>query len=58
MNEISSEAKKAGISEPEKQVSEMTEEELKAFRTSFDPDAMGFDGTEGVDEEDADNGSN
>ena len=26
-------------------------EELKAFRTSFDPDMMGFDGTEGVDEE-------
>lgn len=36
----------------------MTEEELKAFRTSFDPDEMGFDGTEGVDEEDESNGSN
>ena len=29
----------------------MTEEELKAFRTSFDPDEMGFNGTEGIDEE-------
>lgn len=48
---ISSEAKKAGLQEPEKPVPEMTEEELKAFRTSFDPDMMGFDGTEGVDEE-------
>ncbi|WP_182399590.1 hypothetical protein [Roseburia inulinivorans] len=58
MSEISSEAKKAGVLEPEKPVSEMTEEELKAFRTSFDPDEMGFDGTEGVDEEDESNGSN
>ena len=57
MSEISSEAKKAGVLEPEKPVSEMTEEELKAFRT-FDPDEMGFDGTEGVDEEDESNGSN
>ena len=58
MSEISSEAKKAGVLEPEKPVSEMTEEELKAFRTSFDPDEMGFDGTEGVEEEDESNGSN
>lgn len=58
MREISSEAKKAGVLEPEKPVSEMTEEELKAFRTSFDPDEMGFDGTEGIDEEDESNGSN
>ena len=58
MSEISSEAKKACVLEPEKPVSEMTEEELKAFRTSFDPDEMGFDGTEGVDEEDESNGSN
>ena len=29
----------------------MTEEELKRFRASFDPDMMGFDGTEGADEE-------
>ena len=58
MSEISSEAKKAGVLEPEKPVSEMTEEELKAFRTSFDPDELGFDGTEGIDEEDESNGSN
>ena len=58
MSEISSEAKKAGVLEPEKPVTEMTEEELKAFRTSFDPDEMGFDGTEGIDEEDESNGSN
>lgn len=58
MSEISSEAKKAGVLEPEKPVSEMTEEELKAFCTSFDPDEMGFDGTEGIDEEDESNGSN
>lgn len=58
MSEISSEAKKAGVLEPEKPVSEMTEEELKAFRTAFDPDEMGFDGTEGIDEEDESNGSN
>ena len=58
MSEISSEAKKAGVLEPEKPVYEMTEEELKAFRTSFDPDEMGFDGTEGIDEEDESNGSN
>lgn len=51
MKDISSEAKKAGLQEPEKPVEEMTEEELKAFRTSFDPDMMGFDGEEGVDEE-------
>ena len=36
----------------------LTEEELKAFRTSFDPDEMGFDGTEGIDEEGESNGSN
>ncbi len=47
---ISSEAKKEGLQVPDKPVSEMTEEELKEFRTSFDPDMMGFDGTEGIDE--------
>ena len=36
MSEFSSEAKKAGLQEPEKPVPEMTEEELKTFRTSFD----------------------
>lgn len=60
MKDISSEAKKAGLQEPEKPIDEMTEEELKAFRTSFDPDMMGFDGEEGADdeEEDDENGSN
>ena len=41
----SSEAHKAGIVPP-KPVEEMTPEELKAFRNSFDPDTMGFDGEE------------
>lgn len=58
MADILSEAKVAGLQEPEKPVDEMTEEELKAFRTSFDPDMMGFHGTEGIDkEEDDKNGS-
>ena len=56
MREFSSEAKKAGLQEPEKPVAEMSEEELKAFRTSFDPDSMGFDGAEGVEEEEDNNG--
>ena len=52
MSEVfSSEAKKLGLQEPEKAVSEMTEEELKEFRETFDPDVMGFDGAEGIDEE-------
>ncbi len=51
MMNISSEAVKAGLQEPYRPVEEMTEEELKEFRTSFDPDMMGFDGAEGVDEE-------
>lgn len=51
MSEFSSEAKKAGLQEPEKPVAEMSGEELKAFRTSFDPDMMGFDGAEGMDEQ-------
>ena len=60
MKDLSSDAKKAGLQEPEKPIDEMTEEELKAFRTSFDPDIMGFDGEEGTDdeEEDDENGSN
>lgn len=58
MNEFSSEAMKAGMPGIEIEVSEMTAEELKAFRTSFDPDEMGFDGTEGIDEEEEmENGS-
>ncbi len=51
MMNISSEAVKAGLQEPYRPVEEMTEEELKEFRTSFDPDMMGFDGAEGVDAE-------
>lgn len=49
MNGFSSEAKKAGLPEPQVPVDAMTEEELKLFRTSFDPDMMGFDGAEGID---------
>lgn len=49
MKDISSEAKKAGLAGPEKPIGEMTEDELMAFRASFDPDMMGFDGTEGID---------
>ena len=48
---FSSEAVKAGLQEPYRPVEEMTEEELKEFRTAFDPDMMGFDGAEGVDAE-------
>ena len=58
MKDISSEAKKAGLQEPEKPIDEMTEEELKLFRSSFDPDMMGFDGEEGADEEGDGNASN
>lgn len=58
MNEFSIEAMKAGMPGTEKEVSEMTAEELKAFRVSFDPDEMGFDGIEGIDEEEEmENGS-
>ena len=52
MGEFSSEAKKAGLQEPQVPVDAMTEEELKLFRTSFDQDMMGFDGAEGIDGED------
>lgn len=41
----------AEIKELQKNVSEMTEEELAEFRNSFDPDEMGFDGEEGVEDE-------
>ena len=51
MTDISSEAKKAGLNEPVKDIEEMTEEELMAFRNSFNPDMMGFDGTEGIEED-------
>lgn len=33
-------------------VSNMTEEERKKLRMSFDPDQMGFDGEEGTKDED------
>ena len=51
MKDISSEAKKAGLNEPVKNIDEMTEDELMAFRNSFNPDMMGFDGTEGIEED-------
>ena len=60
MTGFSSEAKKAGLQEPPVVPNAMTEEELKLFRTSFDPDMMGFDGAEGIDdgkEGDGQNGS-
>ena len=50
MKDISSEAKKAGLNEPVKNIDEMTEDELMTFRNSFNPDMMGFDGTEGIEE--------
>ena len=51
MTDISIEAKKAGLNEPVKDIEEMTEEELMAFRNSFNPDMMGFDGTEGIEDD-------
>jgi hypothetical protein len=51
MTDISSEAKKAGLNEPVKDIDEMTEDELMEFRNSFNPDMMGFDGTEGIEED-------
>lgn len=50
MKELSSEAKKKGIY-PSMAIEDMTPEELKSFRMSFDPDSMGFDGQEGIEEE-------
>ena len=41
----------AEIKELQKNVSEMTEEELAELRNSFDPDKMGFDGEEGAEDE-------
>lgn len=35
------------LADLQKQVGEMTEEELREFRNSFDPDKMGFSGEEG-----------
>ena len=51
MTDISSEAKKAGLNEPVKDIDKMTEDELMIFRNSFNPDMMGFDGTEGIEED-------
>lgn len=51
MKDISSEAKKAGLNEPVKNIDEMTEDELMTFRNSFNPDMMGFDGTEGIEDD-------
>lgn len=36
------------IAELQKKVENMSSDELKNFRNSFDPDSMGFDGEEGV----------
>ena len=38
------------IKELQEKVANVTEEELIAFRNSFDPDTMGFFGEEGVEE--------
>ena len=46
MREISSEAVREGIIPPEN----MTDEEFQAWRESLAPDMMGFDGDEGVQE--------
>jgi hypothetical protein len=58
MKDISSEAKKAGLNEPVKNIDEMTEDELMTFRNSFNPDMMGFDGTEGIEEDTEDTKGN
>lgn len=58
MKDISSEAKKAGLNEPVKNIDEMTEDELMTFRNSFNPDMMGFDGTEGIEEDEEDTKGN
>lgn len=55
---FSSEAKAAGLQEPPAVPDAMTEEELKLFRASFDPDRMGFDGAEGIDDEKEGDGQN
>lgn len=46
----SSEAHKVGAALP-KAIEDMTAEEIKEFRNSFDPDTMGFDGAEFISEE-------
>lgn len=53
MDNFSSEALKAGI-KPSKPVEEMTDEEIKEFLATINPDSMGFDG----EQEGANNESN
>ncbi len=57
MEDISSEAKKAHLQELEKPVDAMTEEEAALFRKSFDADMMGFDGREGIDAKEDEDGN-
>ena len=39
------------LAEPQEKVGQMSEEELKAFRNSMNPDDMGFFGEESVDDD-------
>ena len=57
MEDISSEAKNAHLQEPEKPVDAMTEEEAALFRKTFDADMMGFDGREGIDAKEDEDGN-
>ena len=45
--QFSSEALKAGLTPP----NNATQQEIDDFRNSVDPDSMGFDGQEGIDNE-------
>ena len=47
MQDYSSEALKKGI-KPDKDIKDMTSEEIKTFQDSINPDEMGFDGHEGM----------
>lgn len=40
------------LDELQKKIANMSPEDLKSFRNSFDPDLMGFCGKEAVDDED------
>lgn len=51
VEEFNSEALKKGI-QPSKSVEEMTEEEIKEFLSTLNPDDMGFLGREGADDGD------
>lgn len=58
MEHISSEALRRGFPEPEKPVEQMTDGELREFRSLPVADYMGFDGPEGIDgEEGEDDGT-